>query len=199
MVVLGIAAALALAPAAGAQRKSGGEGTPPPSRPSPVSRADWLSDRVPIGVGEILTVVVDEQTAARERVSQVAIGNRTLRGSLKADLDGDAHAGGVSSDLGRQSHDTGEASRTGDLTAVLSVRVVGVESGGVLRVEGRRDVTVDGRQQLVTLSGVVRAEDVTSARTVLSSRIAEAVITYKGRKIGPRAGIIGSILSVLWP
>ena len=53
--------------------------------------------------------------------------------------------------------------------------------------------------QEVSLKGAVRAEDVSTSNTVLSSRIAEALITYKGKKIGPRTGIVGRILSVLWP
>ena len=46
---------------------------------------------------------------------------------------------------------------------------------------------------------MIRTEDVTCSNTVLSSRIAEAVITYKGKKIGPRTGILGKILAILWP
>ena len=46
---------------------------------------------------------------------------------------------------------------------------------------------------------LVRAEDVSSANMVPSSRIADAVISYKGKKIAPRSGILGKILSILWP
>ena len=49
------------------------------------------------------------------------------------------------------------------------------------------------------LRGIVRPEDVSAANLVSSTRIADAVITYKGKKIGPRAGILGKILSILWP
>jgi hypothetical protein len=34
---------------------------------------------------------------------------------------------------------------------------------------------------------------------VCSSNIADAVITYKGKKIGPRMGIAGRFLAMLWP
>jgi hypothetical protein len=29
--------------------------------------------------------------------------------------------------------------------------------------------------------------------------VADAVITYKGKKIGPRTGILGKLLSIFWP
>jgi flagellar L-ring protein precursor FlgH len=93
----------------------------------------------------------------------------------------------------------GEAGRSGDLTAVLTVRVVEVESGGALRIRGSRRVSVDGRLQTIDLEGWVRGEDVDGSNRVLSSRIADAVITYKGGKIGPRQGILGKVLGMLWP
>jgi flagellar L-ring protein FlgH len=165
----------------------------------PVPRASWISDRVPLRVGDLLTVVVDEQTAARERVSRVAVGNRSQRNSLSADMNDDNQAYRFNFGMDTDSRDVGEANRAGDLTAVLSVRVVQIEENGIAHIEGKKSVTVDGRAQEIALKGVVRPQDVSRSNTVLSSHVAEAVITYKGKKIGPRTGIIGKILGMLWP
>src|SRR5262249_4627777 len=51
------------------------------------SRAAWLSDRLPIRVGDILTVMVDEQTVANERVSTTAQANRSQRAQLGIGVD----------------------------------------------------------------------------------------------------------------
>jgi flagellar L-ring protein FlgH len=168
------------------------------------ARASWVSDRLPLRVGDLITVVVDEQTAAREEVSQVANGERSLDARLKADIQSGTGSGQntdvrIGSSLGSRSDDRGTARRSGDLTAVLSVRVTALLPNGLARIEGSRKVTVDGRLQAVALTGMVRAEDVSSMNTVISSRIADAVITYKGKKIGPRNGIVGRVLSMLWP
>lgn len=167
------------------------------------TRASWVSDRMPLRVGDIVTVVVDEQTAAREQVSQVATGGHTLKASLNAGIgDSDVRIGpekSVSSTMQGDSRDVGEAKRQGDLTAVLSVRVTALSPNGVARIEGSKKVMVDGRVQEVSLKGEVRAEDVSASNLVLSSRIADVVIQYKGKKIGPHTGIVGSILSMLWP
>jgi flagellar L-ring protein precursor FlgH len=79
------------------------------------------------------------------------------------------------------------------------VRVTSLSPDGIARIEGSKKVTVDGRLQEISLQGYVRPQDVSSPNIVLSSRIAEAVIDYKGKKIGPRTGIVGKILSILWP
>ena len=167
------------------------------------ARANWLSDRKTFAVGDLITVVVDEQTASTEHVSRVATGGRTQRADLNAGLtDTDIRLGpskSISTTIGGNSRDDGTANRTNDLTSVLTVRVVGVEPNGDLRIHGSRKVNTDGRLQELTLDGVVRPNDVTSHNTVLSSRVADATIFLKGKKIGPRTGIVGSVLEMLWP
>lgn len=200
-LLAGMLAALA-AGAAGAQQAADSAAPPPaPAGLSP-TRASWVSDRMPLRVGDILTVVVDEQTAASERVSQVATGNRTQRTNLNAGIGDDVRLGpskGFGTGMNSDSRDVGEAGRRGDLTAVLSVRVTAVEPNGVAHIEGHKEVTVDGRKQEITVQGLVRSEDIAASNYVLSNRIAESVITYRGKKIGPRQGILGRILSILWP
>jgi flagellar L-ring protein precursor FlgH len=192
------------APGAGRAQPAGGPDTLAAGRGAAptLGRAAWLSDRVPLREGDILTVVVDEQTASREQVSTVATGNRSQSADLNVGLDEDTRIGprkSVRTSMDAQSRDVGEAGRQGDLTAVLSVRVAAIEPNGVARVKGSKQVVVDGRTQLVTLEGTVRPEDISAANLVRSDRIADAVITYKGKKIGPRMGIVGKILAILWP
>lgn len=173
--------------------------TPPVAvRPAP-PRASWLSDRMPLAPGDLITVVVDEQTAARERVSRVSDGNRSMSNRLRLDTPTSTQGASFQAGSLTNSRDVGEAGRSGDLTAVLTVRVVEVEPGGALRIRGSRRVSVDGRLQTIDLEGWVRGEDVDGSNRVLSSRIADAVITYKGGKIGPRQGILGKVLGMLWP
>lgn len=196
--------AAAVVRTAGAQA-SAPAATPAPA-PAPVTlssyRASWLSDRIPVRQGDILTIVVDEQTAAREQVSNTATSNRGLQADLGANVSEAARIGpnkGFSTGLNNNSREVGDASRQGNLTAVLSVRVDSIEPNGIVHIHGSKKVSVDGREQQVSVEGVVRPEDVTPQNTVYSDRIADAVITYKGKKIGPRTGIIGKILSILWP
>ncbi len=170
-----------------------------PSAPPPGGRRlGWTSDRRPLRVGDLLTVIVDEQTSASERVVTRAKTDRSQQGTI------DANAAPVdlqSVGLGykAQSDQTGQRDRTGDLAAMLTVRVTGIEPSGVLRVEGGKLVTVDGRKQEVRLGGLVRPEDVTAGNAILSSRIADASISYKGKNIDPKTGIFGKILGLLWP
>ncbi len=168
----------------------------------PVSRAGWFSDKRPLRVGDIVTIVVDETAYAHERQSENGSKKRSNEMGLNLNVGTDIAVGpqkGFQSGLSQGSRADGEARRTGDLTAVISVRVVSIEPTGMARLKGEKTVGVDGRNQVIQVEGVVRPEDVSSQNTVASSRIAESVITYKGKKIGPAKGILGSIISIFWP
>src|SRR5438477_280925 len=163
------------------------------------NRASWTADRVALHVGDLLTVVVDEETAAREKVTRNSDNNRTMNAQLNATLNSDPQTYNIQSGLGQNSRDYGEANRSGDLTAVLTVRITSLEANGVAHIQVARKVNVDGREQNLSLTGVVRPQDVSATHYVLSNRVAEAVIEYKGKKIGPRTGLIGKVLGMLWP
>ncbi|MCL4864515.1 MAG: flagellar basal body L-ring protein FlgH [Gemmatimonadales bacterium] len=176
-------------------------GTPPdsaaraPAVAVATPRQSWLSDRLPLRVGDLITIVVDESTDSRERSSNVARSTRSQEATIAGDItDADIGIG-----YGARSDNTGTVNRSGQLSGVLSVRVVGLEPNGLARIEGRKAVTLDGRTQELLITGVVRSEDVTAGNTIYSSRVADAVLTYKGKKIGPSTGILGKIVGLLWP
>jgi flagellar L-ring protein precursor FlgH len=153
-------------------------------------------------IGDILTVVIDEQAVANERVSTTAQANRAQRAQLGIGVDSAFRLGpskDFSTSHNSSSSDVGESARQGNLTAVLTVRVMAIDQNGTATIEGGKSVNIDGRLQEVKLKGLVRPEDVNASNLVSSSRIADAVITYKGKKISPRTGIIGKILSIFWP
>jgi flagellar basal body L-ring protein FlgH len=197
---------VALAPQARAQDAAAPDTTAvrdsvvaPPVRPP---RASWLSDRLPLRVGDLVTVVVDEQTSASEHTSQIATGNRSQRADLNAGIGVDARIGpnkSFGAGMNNNSRDVGDAGRNADFTAVLTVRVVEIAPNGVAKISGGKKVTIDGRAQDVSLTGVIRTADVDARNQVRSDRIADAVLTYKGKKIAPKTGMLGSLLGMLWP
>lgn len=168
----------------------------------PVRRGSWIFDRKVIPMGAIVTVVVDERTTARERTSNVASNDRRTSFGLAAsspDFTLPVTGGAVSSDRDASSRKLGETNRRGDLSSVFTVMVVGVEQSGMLRIGGTRTVEIDGRKQEWELSGLIRPEDVDAHNLIPSNRIANAVITYKGKEIGPDRSLISKILGIFWP
>lgn len=167
--------------------------------PPALRRASWFTDQRVFLVGDIITVIVDERMEASERSSKNA------RASRNQDLgiDDSGFLGLPFSALGFSADGTsrslGEANRRSNLSAILSVRVVGFEPNGLLRVRGERMLKIDGREQKLTIEGVIRSDDVAPSNFVSSSRVADATVTYDGKNIGPSKGILGKILSIIWP
>jgi flagellar L-ring protein FlgH len=96
----------------------------------------------------------------------------------------------------------GATSREGTLTGTISVIVTEVLPNGDLRIEGRRDVTVNSEKQLMTIAGIVRRVDVDTKNTVLSSAIADAKIEYSGLGVlddVQRPGWLVRVLDWIYP
>jgi flagellar L-ring protein precursor FlgH len=115
--------------------------------------------------------------------------SRALRDRLTLDLEGSAsHEGG------------GSIERSDRVSGRITARVAKVLDNGNLLIEGRRAVLVNGETQVITLSGVVRPQDVSASNTVNSDQIADAEIQMTGRGVladAQRPGLLYRLLDWL--
>ena len=75
----------------------------------------------------------------------------------------------------------GQTTRKGQLSAVMSVRIVETLPGEQFRIEGSREIRRNGELEQMNLTGVIRARDISPRNTIASTAIAEAKIAYTGR------------------
>lgn len=173
--------------------------TPPPAvAPAPQrTLSSWTSDRRAFGVGDVLTVFVDERTFANARADEYASDDRRFSRSAAitpitrygAILDGD-----------HSSDQRGTARRDERFVTEISVRVVERGENGLVRVEGRKAVQVDDHQQAVVLRGWVRAQDISGQNIVDGWRVADLEILYEsnGELTKPDKGMLQKLLSILF-
>ncbi|MFT3806726.1 flagellar basal body L-ring protein FlgH [Arenimonas sp.] len=130
-------------------------------------------------IGDVLTVYVLETAHARSQAGTGAERNTDIGIALHAP------STAYEADLGVRNKNNGAAQtqRIGELRAQLSVRVVALEPNGLLRVSGGQMLAVNGEQQRITLSGLVRPEDITAGNIVWSSRLAEAEVSLSGKGV----------------
>ncbi len=137
-----------------------------------------VADAKSFRAGDVLTVQVFENSSA---TTTADTGTRRKNGAnVGLVIDNgqkSAQAGiAVASDF----DGGGRTQRTNRLLATLTVTIQEVLPNGDLRVAGEQLLTVNEEQQRVTLEGRVRKQDVSEANVVLSTRLADARITYVG-------------------
>lgn len=154
-------------------------------------------------VGDILTVLIYEQSRASNQVSsktEKSSGFDMSTGPGVGKLDFIPTFGLSSS--GKSTHDgKGSNQRNGSLRAKMSVTVMEVKPNGDLIIEGNRTIGLSSDQETLTLSGVVRQRDISPDNTVDSYLIADAVIKYNGKgatNTGSRPGPIIRLLNWLF-
>lgn len=130
-------------------------------------------------VGELITIIIVEQAKA----SQNAESSNGKNGSISAGpgkglLD---KIPGLGMDWDSDYKGTGATTRGGSLSAKLTVTITGITPEGILLVEGRQTIKVNKEDQLLTISGKVRPEDVSQENLVYSTYVAEALIEYQGK------------------
>ena len=96
----------------------------------------------------------------------------------------------------------GATSRSGSLSAEVTAVVTAVYPNGNMRIEGRREVLINNEKEYLSISGVIRPEDIGTGNTVLSTVIADAKIEYSGNGVlndKQRPGWLIRVLDALWP
>lgn len=129
-------------------------------------------------VGDLLTVQVYENSSASSTADTGTRRNNDITGSI-------THANGrpvgqLSVGISGEFDGGGRTQRTNKLLATLTVAVQEVLANGDLRVAGEQLLTVNEELQKVNLEGRVRAQDISDGNVVLSTRLADARITYVG-------------------
>lgn len=128
-------------------------------------------------VGDVLTVVVQESASAASSTDLHSTRNFNVNGQVTYGKAG-THSG--SAGTGSASDGTGTTERSGKLLAQVSVRINSINANGDLVVSGQQSLKINGEEQRISLSGVVRPRDVGDDNIVPSSRIAEARIRFDG-------------------
>lgn len=151
---------------------------PERSASGPPVRASWTSDRAPLRVGDVVTILIDEFTQVSADRAEVASRDRDRELGVSGSAQGTSAAASARTNNDVAQRNRGESSRRQSFQAEMSVRVTEIGPGGMLRVEGSRQVRVDKHVQEVAVRGWVRPHDVAVDNTIESWRVAEAEILY---------------------
>lgn len=148
-----------------------------------------LSMRRAKEVGDLLTVVVEmndkaslQNSLSRSRSQSEDLNVDALFGLpewANGVLPGGASLSpGIDTERNSDLNGSGAVNRAEKVAFRLATRVVGVEPNGNLIIEGYQETRVSNEVRYLTVSGVIRSQDVTRMNTVSYEKIADARLAY---------------------
>lgn len=164
-----------------------------------------FSDTTAHGIGDILTVVIDESNQV-ENDEESKLENQGSLSALISNFDIIPNFFNtlprVEGQQSREFEGSAEYDKDNRFRTRLSVLVVDVLPNGNLLIEGTRRLFVDGETKIIKITGMVRRYDVTRDNTVRSESVADAAISYEGEGFMTRStnrGWFSRMLDVVWP
>ncbi len=148
--------------------------------------SDMYDDSKPRGLGDIITVTLDETTRATKtanadmsktnnsQMEPLSVGGQVLQ------VGGGNYT--FSYDMNSTNTFAGDASakQSNSISGYITVEVVEVLNNGNLVIRGEKWLTLNTGDEYIRLSGTIRPDDISFDNTIASNRVSNARIQYSG-------------------
>lgn len=142
-----------------------------------------VQDRRAVGVGDILTVVLDESTQS-SKSANTNFGKSSNVGIEAPIVAGEIYPGAELSAAGSRKFDgSAKSSQQNTLRGSIAVTVHKVMPNGTLLVKGEKALRLNQGDEYIRLTGLVRREDINRHNQLSSQNVADARISYAGRGV----------------
>ena len=186
--------------------------SPPPPQQGAIFQAGYglalYEDIRAHQVGDILTIVLSENTNASKKAStstskdsSISLPNPTLFGNPFRINSKENTSLAVSAENANAFDGEGDSALSNSLSGNVTVTVAEVLPNGNLIVQGQKRMTINQGEEFVRFSGIVRPADINPDNTVLSGKVANARIAYVGEGMLADAnsqGWLGRFFSSKW-
>ena len=208
-MALMLLAACAITPPASVHQPMTARPAPPPDATKPngaIYQAQYawqpgyvhrplFEDRRARAVGDVLTININETTAASKKSGSSAARNGSNAMSVTA-LAGLPGKGLLGSNLGASSANSfdgkGDSASNNAFAGIITVTVIEVLPNGNLVVSGEKQVGINQGSEFVRFSGVVSPAVIAASNTVSSTQVADARVEYRGN------GYIDEVQTMGW-
>jgi flagellar L-ring protein precursor FlgH len=161
------------------------------SIPLRVAAVDLVSDMKAHAVGDIVTVNVSESISTEAKAGTTVQNQRSISAGIP-NLFGAVESVAqhnptvnlnslINASSNNATTGTGDMSAQDTFVATVSAIVVTVNPSGTLSIKGDRHVQVNGEDDTIHLSGVVRPQDLDSNNSIPSSQVADLEVRMLGQ------------------
>lgn len=167
------------------------------SQPSSFGYQPMFEDRRPRNIGDVLTIVLQENVSASKSSSINAGRNGGVNLGVKTVphfLDGLVGRGKVDTDISGSNDfkGSGGANAKNTFSGTITVTVQDVMINGNLKVIGEKQIAINQGTEFIRFSGVVNPRTISGNNTVISTQVADARIEYVGN------GYIDEVQTMGW-
>ncbi|MBN2582951.1 MAG: flagellar basal body L-ring protein FlgH [Planctomycetes bacterium] len=165
-------------------------------------------------VHDIITIIVREESSSKTSADSAADKKASIKTELKEWIQFKKERGGESRKLladpgvaaqtptidasGQTKYEgEGEVNRKDSFLTKISAMVVDVKPNGTLVIEAKRFIQMDDEKINMTLTGMVRPDDVSVDNTVNSTSVADLVVTKKTEGIARDAAKHGWLIRLI--
>lgn len=161
--------------------------------------ANLFYDHRAHGIGDVITIVISESSTANR--AGTAANSKSGSTTLNAGTGLFTFINPVSGSASDSFKSSGSITNTNTVSGRITVKVTEVKPNGQLVVTGTQTIKQNADEQKITITGLIRPEDVTVDNTVLSSNVADAQLKIEGK--GPlaskqRQGVLTQIFNFLF-
>lgn len=161
--------------------------------------ANLFTDRKARAVGDTVTILINENSSAVR--SGAANNAKSANVDMKAGTGIFGWIAAANAETSDKFDAKGTLTNTNKVNAKLTTTVTEVKPNGSMVITGTQTIKQNNEEQKITITGIVRPDDIAADNTVLSTYVADAQIKIDGK--GPvankqRQGILSQILNILF-
>lgn len=154
-------------------------------------------------IGDVITVLLSEQTNAKKSTSSTTSKASDV-GMVPTDILGGSYPFlGATLTGDRSFTGKGDTGQSNSLNGQITVTISDILPNGVLEVRGEKWLSLNEGDEFIRVRGLIRPQDISTANTVESTKLADARISYGGTGDVANAAKQGWLTrffsSPLWP
>lgn len=141
-----------------------------------------FEDRRPRQIGDIITIVLDEQVSASKNSASSASRNGSVGLTMNQVPDVLDFLDKYNTDVEGENvfSGSGGSNANNTFTGTITVTVYDVLANGNLKVRGEKQIAINQGTEYIRFSGVINPRAISGSNTVQSTQVADARIEYVG-------------------
>lgn len=143
--------------------------------------ANIYQDKVASAIGDLVTIIVTEESKATQKASTNTSQDSKVSGGPGLGIFDFVKSFSV--DYDDKNSADGSTTRQDALDASITAQIVAIQPNGNFMIRGYKMINLNGENQEMEISGIIRQEDIKANNTIQSTYMTDVEIRYSGQGV----------------